>query len=525
MRCHSRVVPWLFAVLFLVTVTAARTTEAQTGASYIPGEVIIKFKATATETEKNRVRQELGGSHLRGFGRIRAELRRLGTLSVEEAVAQYRGHPKIEYIEPNYVLHVVETPNDPRFNELYGLLNTGQTGGSPGADIHATTAWDVFTGSGQVLIGVIDTGVDYTHPDLAANIWTNPGEIAGNGIDDDANGFIDDTRGWDFRNDDNDPMDDHGHGSHVSGTIGAVGNNGIGVVGVCWNVKIVPLKFLSGSGSGTTADAVDAVAYATQIGVRLTSNSWGGGGFSQALFDAIQDANLNGILFVAAAGNSGVNTDTSPHYPSSYNLPNIIAVAATDHNDNLASFSNFGATTVDIAAPGVNILSTFPGNNYGSISGTSMATPHVAGAFGLVFGRFPAIGHLNAKSLILNFADPKPSLAGKVVTGGRLNAFLPIADPDSIPPGPIADVSATESGSNWLNVQWTATGDDGMTGTASRYIVKYSLAPIDGANFDAATTAALPPDPVSPGSSESMRISGLDFSTTYYVAVKAVDEF
>ena len=518
---------FLAALLTAATALPTRPATAQPGSQpYVPGEVLMKFKDTASESQKDQVRQGLGGAQLKGFGRIRAELRRLGTtLTVEEAVSQYRGHPAVDYIEPNYIVNMVETPNDPMFSSLYGLQNTGQTGGTAGADIHATNAWDVTTGSSTVLIGVIDTGVDYAHPDLAATIWTNPGEIAGNGVDDDSNGKVDDVRGWDVRNEDNDPMDDQGHGSHVSGTIGAVGNNGVGVVGVCWNVKIVPLKFLSASGSGTTADAVEAVIYATQMNLRLTSNSWGGGGFSQALFDAISDANAHGILFVAAAGNNGANTDTSPHYPSSYNLPNIIAVAATDHNDQLASFSNFGATTVDIAAPGVNILSTFPGNNYGSISGTSMATPHVAGACGLVFARFPAIGHLNAKSLLLNFADPKPNLAGKVVSGGRLNTFLPIADPDSIPPDPIADVAATQAGSNWLVFGWTATGDDGSSGRASRIIVKYSLTPIDAGNFDLATTAPNPPDPDPQGTAQSMRISGLAFNTAYFVAVKALDEF
>jgi subtilisin family serine protease len=512
--------------LIMASVLIVAIAPADPGIPHRSGEVIIKFKSNASDQDKNQVRAELGGYHMKGWGRIQAELRKLDPeLSVEEAISRYRNHPKVEYIEPNYIVEANETPNDPLFGQLWGMENTGQTGGTAGADISATTAWDVFTGSGTALIGVIDTGVDYTHPDLAANIYTNPGEVPGNGIDDDLNGYVDDVRGWDFYNDDNDPMDDHGHGSHVSGTIGGVGNNGIGVAGVCWTVKIMPLKFLSASGSGSTADAVDAVEYATMMGVNLTSNSWGGGGFSQALFDAINAANTAGILFVAAAGNSGANTDVSAHYPSSYALPNIISVAATDDNDQLASFSNYGATTVDLAAPGVDILSTFPGNTYGSISGTSMATPHVSGALGLVFGRFPAIGHLDAKNLILNFADPLPNLSGVVATGGRLNAFFPIADPDSIPPGAVTDLAVDAAGSNWLIVDWTAPGDDGYSGTASRYIVKYSATPIDALNFDAAMTAPNPPDPEMVGTMQDMKIAGLDFSTTYYVAMKAVDEF
>ncbi|HET9232885.1 MAG TPA: S8 family serine peptidase, partial [Candidatus Eisenbacteria bacterium] len=292
-----------------------------------------------------------------------------------------------------------------------------------------------------------------------------------------------------------------------------------------WTVKMMGLKFLSAGGSGSTADAIEAVTYATMMGVRLTSNSWGGGGFSQGLLDAINAADAAGILFVAAAGNSGVNTDTSPHYPSAYTSPNIISVAATDHNDNLASFSNYGATTVDLAAPGVNILSTFPGNQYGSISGTSMATPHVSGALGLIFGRFPAIGHASAKNLILSFVDTKASLAGKCVTGGRLNAFLPIADPDSIPPGTIDDLAVGAAGSNWLVLNWQATGDDGETGSASAYVVKVSTAPIIEATFDAATTVPNSLDPGTPGTPETLTVPGLDFSTYYYFAVKARDEF
>jgi Subtilase family/Fervidolysin N-terminal prodomain/Abnormal spindle-like microcephaly-assoc'd, ASPM-SPD-2-Hydin/HYDIN/CFA65/VesB-like, Ig-like domain/FlgD Ig-like domain/Viral BACON domain len=494
-------------------------------ANYVPGEVILKFKSNATQHDKDQIYAELGGAKVKGLGRINAELRRVETMTVDEAVSRYRSHAKIEYIEPNYIVQANETPNDPLFPQLYGLNNTGQTGGTVDADIDAPQAWDVFTGSSSVLIGVIDTGVDYTHPDLAANIWTNPGEIPGNNIDDDNNGFIDDVHGYDFINNDGDPMDDHSHGSHVSGTIGGVGNNGIGVAGVNWNVKIMGLKFLSASGSGSTADAVEAIDYATMMHVRLTSNSWGGGGFSQALLDAINDADAAGVLFVCAAGNNSSNTDVTPNYPSTYPSPNIVAVAATDHNDNLASFSNYGATTVDLAAPGVNIVSTTPGNTYSTFSGTSMATPHVAGALGLVFGRFPNIGHMDAKNLIMSFVDHKASLAGKCVTGGRLNAFFPIAEPDSIPPGAITNLAVTGTTSNGATIQWTAPGDDGSTGTASSYVVKVSSAAITEANFAAATPVPNPPDPGPTGTLESMEAGGLAFNTTYFFAVKARDEF
>ena len=492
---------------------------------YVQGEVILKFKPGVSEQNRAKVYAELGGDRIKPLGRINAELRRVHSMSVETAVRRLRSRPDISYAEPNYVLHISETPNDSRFPELYGLNNTGQTGGTVDADIDATQAWDVFTGSSNVLIGVIDTGVDYMHPDLAANIWTNPGEISDNNVDDDQNGYIDDVHGYDFVNEDGDPMDDNGHGSHCSGTIGAVGNNGIGVAGVNWNVKILACKFLSASGSGNAADAIEALNYATTMGVRLTSNSWAGGGFSQALLEAINDAGAAGVLFVAAAGNAAANTDLSPSYPSAYPSVNIVSVAATDHSDNLAFFSNYGVTTVDLAAPGVNILSTTPGNTYSVFSGTSMATPHVAGVLGLIFGRFPNMGPLDAKGLLLNAVDPKPGLAGKCVTGGRLNAFFPIAEPDSIAPGAVTDLDVSATASNGVSLKWTAPGDDGNTGRASGYVVKMSLAPIDSANFEAATTVPNPPDPGSFGTIDTLEVNGLTFNTTYYFAIEARDEF
>lgn len=341
---------------------------------------------------------------------------------------------KFVIVEPDYVMHPTDVPNDPYFSKDYGLNNTGQTGGVADADIDAPEAWSITKGSKSVLVGVIDSGVDYTHPDLAANIWTNPGEIPGNGIDDDGNGFIDDVHGWNFVSNTNDPIDDNLHGTHVAGTIGAVGNNSTGVAGVCWNVSIVPIKFLSASGSGFTSDAVNAVYYATKIGVKLTSNSWGGGGFSAALKAAIDDAAVHGILFVAAAGNNATSNDTTPHYPSSYQCANIISVAASDASDNLAYFSNFGQS-VHVAAPGVSIFSTFPSymtqkmqdngfsTYYGTISGTSMATPHVSGLAALILSQNSSLGYADVKSKILDRGDSLASLLGKVKTGSRINAY------------------------------------------------------------------------------------------------------
>jgi subtilisin family serine protease len=331
----------------------------------------------------------------------------------------------VAYAEPDYIIRTDGViPNDARMGELWGLNNVGQEGGRPDGDIDATEAWQLHTGSHAVKVGVIDTGIDYTHFDLASNIWTNPGEII-NGIDDDHNGFVDDTRGWDFYSQDNDPMDDVGHGTHVAGTIGATGNNSVGVAGVNWSVSMVPIRFLGRFG-GSTSDAVKAIRYATTINVDLTSNSWGTSILVpdlRSLKEAIDDASNHSILFVAAAGNSRRNTDNVQHFPSGFDSPNIISVAATDRFDQLADFSNFGPTTVDLAAPGNDILSTFTSQRYEVLDGTSMATPHVSGVCALVKAAAPHLTHLQIKNHVLSKVDPLASLSGKCVTGGRLNAF------------------------------------------------------------------------------------------------------
>ena len=397
---------------------------------YVPGEVLIKFRPTARAADRAAVRASLNARPIHDFDFIQVEHLEIRGLSVEQAMARLRNHPHVEYVEPNYEIYADVIPNDPRFPDLYGMRNTGQTGGTSGADIKATLAWDQFTGDPNLKIGVIDTGVDYNHPDLAANVWTNPGEIPGNSIDDDGNGYVDDIHGYDFVNNDGDPMDDNGHGSHCSGTIAGVGNNNIGVVGVNWNLKVVGIKFLSAGGSGSTAGAIAGVNYAIAVGVRLTSNSWGGGGFSQALKDAIDRAGAANILFIAAAGNSAVNCDGgSSCYPAEYSSANIIAVASITSSGALSSFSNFGATTIDLGAPGSGIVSTVPqgrGKNinsgYASYSGTSMATPHVTGAAALYAASHPGASATQIKSAIMAAAVWTSSLNGRVLRNGRLNA-------------------------------------------------------------------------------------------------------
>ena len=359
-------------------------------------------------------------------------------LTVKQAVDSYENSSIVKYAEPDYVLKPTATPNDPRYPDLYGLNNTGQTGGASNADINAPEAWNATVGRASTIVGVIDTGVDISHPDLKNNIWTNPGESgkdalgrdkATNGVDDDHNGYVDDVHGWDFVHNDNEvysSADGDQHGTHVSGTIAAQGNNGIGVAGVNWHARIMPLKFIGPYG-GYTSDAEAAIHYAIDNGAKITNNSWGGGGYSQSLKDAITAAQNAGVLFVAAAGNGGTdgigdNNDSSPSYPASYDNANIISVAATDDRDSLAGFSNYGSSTVDLGAPGVGILSTLPGNTYGSYSGTSMATPHVAGVAALVKSANPGLDAGQIKSRILQSADRVSSLQGKTSTGGRLDA-------------------------------------------------------------------------------------------------------
>lgn len=434
-----------FALLFIAL--SAQLNQPQEP-EFVKGEVLVKFKPTISIEAMDALVTEMGAQTVHVFSEIGVRKMQLpAQVSVKDAVEKFKASPNVAYAEPNYIYHTFGYPNDPDFTKLWGLHNIGQTGGQDDADIDALEAWDVETGSDSVLIGIIDTGVDYTHGDLADNIWTNPGEDAwanpldprtGNGSDDDGNGKVDDWKGWNFISESNDAKDDNMHGTHCAGTIGAVGNNNKGVVGVNWKVKILPLKFLSAEGSGSTSDAVEAILYAVQMGADILSNSWGGGGYSQALEDAIKAANDAGILFVAAAGNDGVNTDNSPTYPACHDVPNILTVAASDHNDNRALWngggtgcgltcngittpgSNYGARTVDLAAPGKDIYSTVPGG-YQSLSGTSMATPHAAGAAGLVLAHFPGMTHLQLKQKLMDTVDHLSDFEGKCVSEGRLN--------------------------------------------------------------------------------------------------------
>jgi thermitase len=398
---------------------------------FAQGRILVKL-------DEDTPRKVLDNANRRNDARVEERLEEVDVdvidlprdLTVSEAVERYDSLPGVEYAEPDFqLLPAQSTANDPDYPKLYGLNNTGQTGGTSDADIDAPEAWDLTTGSLDTTVAVIDTGVDINHPDLKGNIWTNPDEVAGNGEDDDGNGYVDDVHGWDFYNNDKtvfDAGDGDSHGTHVAGTIAAQGNNSVGVVGVNWQASIMPLKFLGPSG-GYTSDAVEAIDYAVAEGVDVSNNSWGGSGKSLALQDAIARADAAGHLFVAAAGNGGSDgigddNDTAPSYPASYDNSNIISVAATDKSDALAGFSNFGDLTVDLGAPGVRVLSTLPGNTYGAYSGTSMATPHVTGVAALIQSQSPSLSDAQVKTRILDAAKRVPSLEGKTVTGGRLNA-------------------------------------------------------------------------------------------------------
>jgi PKD repeat protein len=409
--------------------------------------------------------------------------------AIEEIVDNLKKTPGILHAGLDYELSIALTPNDPKFSELWGMHNTGQTGGTVDADIDAPEAWELATGSSSVIVAVIDTGVDYNHTDLSPNMWRNPGEVSGNGVDDDGNGYIDDIYGIDAYNNDSDPYDDHYHGTHCAGTIGAKGNDGFGVAGVNWDVKIMALKFLGSGGSGPTSGAVTCMDYVIdqkQKGqnIIVTSNSWGGGGADQNLLDAINAAGNLGVLFIAAAGNNSSNNDSSAYYPANYDSPYVVTVAATDHNDQLASFSNYGANSVELGAPGVSVVSDSPGDGFRTLNGTSMATPHVSGAVGLIASIFPGDTPIERKDRILNYVDPIPALSGKTITGGRLNLYQAVQSAPFVvakfswsKDGDLTRIFIDESTANYCTITgWSWNFGDGNTSTQQNPTHTYSSA-------------------------------------------------
>jgi subtilisin family serine protease len=459
------------------------------------GELLVKFKSGVSAKSAMRVHSAMGATVEKRFSVV-SNLERVKLASgvtVKDAIVAYMQDPNVEYAEPNYIRYPSNTvPNDPYFNpQQWALQNTGTfAAGTAGADIKMPQAWDVTQGSRSIVVAVIDSGVDVNHPDLVNNIWRNPGETScTDGVDNDSNGFIDDCVGWNFADKNNAPFDNLGHGTHVAGIIGAVGNNGAGITGVMWNVQIMPLKFITDLGPdvcgpgndfcGSVDDEIAAIQYAINNGAKIINASFGSSAFSQAEFDAINAANSAGVLFIAAAGNGSIeqhgdNNDLTPSYPASHKLPNIISVAATDQNDVRAPFSNFGFNSVHIAAPGVYILSTIPFTGIsasfasfctGSLdadfdfcAGTSMATPHVVGLAGLLENYYTNFNHFQIRATILRYVDVLPTLQGWIQTGGRINAFKALSSLLT-PTG----LSANAQSSTQIALVWTdnATGEDG----------------------------------------------------------------
>jgi thermitase len=404
------------------TAQAEPTFEAPEEVQAVPGEFIIRFRDDAVLGQAASILAERGIEVVGTVDLINAHLIQLDPSAEVGALSEVlTALPGVESVEPNYLYFAVVEPNDTRYSEQWAW-----------SKMQAPAAWDILESSPAVVVAVIDTGVDYAHEDLAANMWENESEIPGNGIDDDGNGITDDVHGANFVPDQatGDPMDDHSHGTHVAGTIGAVTNNGTGVAGTTWQTRIMALKFLDANGSGSVFNAIRAIEYAITNGAHIMSNSWGGYGRSQALEDAIGAARDAGILFVAAACNDNRNNDQQPCYPASYDVANVLAVMASDQQDQKAGFSNYGSTSVDIAAPGVQILSTVLDDGYDSFGGTSMAAPHVSGAAALVKGQNSSWQAPELKQRIMESADQIAALNGLSVTGGRLNLFRALGGGD-----------------------------------------------------------------------------------------------
>ena len=407
---------------------ASATPPSHANPKWVPGEVVVRYRSDVSTAERASVRSRVATS----FRPLRAKGTELLELaageSVTDAVAELESRPDVLYAEPNYVITASSVPNDTSFSNLWALNATN------GVDINAPEAWDISTGSASVRVGVLDSGIDYNHPDLAGNIWSNPNESL-NGRDDDGNGFVDDVRGWDFADHDADPMDVLGHGTHVAGTIGAKGNNGRGITGVNWNVSLVPLRVLGADGSGSTADAANAIVYARSIGVTVINMSFGGPYYSRMMAEAIGSS--PNTLFVAAAGNNNSDNDVTPSYPCNLAWENVLCVAATNSSGERASYSNYGLSTVDLGAPGSYIYSTVPGGNYAWYSGTSMAAPHVAGAAALLSAAAPAAGSSQLKTALLAGAAPSSALTGVTSSGKGLDLYrsmLLVAPPPAAPP-------------------------------------------------------------------------------------------
>ncbi|HEV7902646.1 MAG TPA: S8 family serine peptidase, partial [Pyrinomonadaceae bacterium] len=527
-------------------------------AEFVPGEVLVRFRegaASGKGAAQTRLTLQRAGARsieLRVEPRVVAESiegLRLARVEPEETLAAIEAlneRPDVVYAEPNYIWRKAALPNDPRFSELHGLKNNSY----PTADIDAEQAWDTTTGSRQIVVGVIDEGVDVNHEDLRDNIWRNAAELSGApGFDDDGNGYVDDINGWDFHhndrtvydgpgtNPDGSPVD--GHGTHVAGTIGASGNNAKGVAGVNWQVSLLPLKILGADGSGSVADAIRAYDYARMMrqrwdssggaqgaNIRVLNNSYGGRGYSQAAFDAVRALGDAGILFVAAAGNEARNNDRFPTYPTNYQLPNLVSVGATSLTGLPSTqFTNYGLRTVDLVAPGENILSTTPGNTYDNYDGTSMAAPHASGTAALVCAAYPNISMRRLRAALIYGGGQ--GFSQFTSSGKRVNARGSLdnaAETDTTAPAALTNLSISSQGNQKFTLQWTAPGDDGAGGASvAIYEVRYSDAhPSTPGVFDAAYTLVAPA-PVAPGATQTAPVTIPYRHATGFVGVRAID--
>lgn len=467
---------------------------------FVPGQVLIKFKQNQKTSNKASLKTQMKANTLKTFPKLNVELWDFSgsnkKIDIKAIVEQYKDHPDIEYIEPNYIYHIPEVviddtpipnnnrsskisanaPNDPEFNNQWYLDNPPN-----GVDINAPEAWEVTKKSPSVKVAILDGGIDWKHEDLVNNIWQNSGEdinndgiliyneltkiwevdsVDINGIDDDNNGYIDDIIGWDFINNDNNPMDDVGHGTQVAGIIGAVGNNNIGIAGISWDLELAALKIFDSEGA-SCSDIIEAVNYSVEMGFPISNNSWGDGNCdngSETLRDAIADAQDNAQLFIASAGNNGSDNDEFTYYPASYDFDNIIAVAALANSEQLIPSSNYGATLVDIAAPGQNIRTTFINNDYNNFFQTSSAAPQVTAACALIKYLNPNFTFNQIKNTVLSSATETPQLFGIVSTNGRLNLAAALINANN--PTPLCRIKDSiylrtmyekMSGPNWLN--------------------------------------------------------------------------
>lgn len=421
------------AIASISILTSPANARVQFEGDYKEGEFVIQLRSAYRADQNRDLERKLGAEVL---SQVRPDLILVKTThreKIEQTLERLNSVPEVLIAEPNYIYRAIRSPNDPEYKRLWGLRNTGDLDaeglkGLRGIDVGAKKAWAMTTGNKHTVIAVIDTGIDFSHPDLVKNAWVNTRERNGvAGVDDDGNGFVDDIHGWDFVTNSGIMIDPFEHGTHCAGTIAADGNNHIGVVGVAWRASLMSVRFLNDGGSGTLVDAVRAIDYSVMMKAKISSNSWGGSQNSEILRQAIERARDAGQLFVAAAGNAARNNDLRPYYPAGFQLDNIISVAAVNNRGDLASFSNWGAKSVHVAAPGVNILSTTPGGKYTFYSGTSMATPHVTGVASLLWAKYPSLSYKKIKKRLIKSSRPVNSLIGKVRSNGIVNAYYALS--------------------------------------------------------------------------------------------------